>query len=304
MAVKRSTRPVADGHLIVRLQWAIAAAGGGAFVLAALAPLLPAYSQLTAPNELLHACRRLAGHPSATRLLMVAATTIAMLAVIRGGAALMATLRATCRTRALRGGAATLHGLPVTIVPTARVVAFTAGWLRPRVFVSEGAIGCLAPAQLAAVLAHEEHHRARRDPLRLALRRVLADALFFVPRVRDLRRRHDDLAEIAADSAAARSAGGDVRPLAGALLAFDGAAPAGAGISPARVDRLLSSMSLPLPRLSDLFASAVVAAALLALALVVAVGPGASEPALRPCAALLAATAVAAWVGWRVPRRG
>jgi len=292
-----------DGRTLARLQWAIAAAGGGALVVAALAPLAPASPQLLAPAQTLHACSRLRDHPSAGRLLVVAVTTLALLAVVRGGAALAAALRATRRTRALGGRAALLHGHAVTIVPTARVAAFTAGWLRPRVFVSEGALGRLRDAQLAAVLAHEHHHRRRRDPLRLALRRVLGDALFFVPSVRGLRRRHDDLAEIDADAAAARAAGGDVRPLAGALLAFDGAAPAGAGISPARVDRLLSAQPLPLPRPRDLLATAAVAAALLALALAAAIGPGAADAALRPCAGLLAATAVAAWAGWRAPAR-
>jgi len=50
--------------------------------------------------------------------------------------------------------------------------AFCAGLIRPRVYVSSGAIALLDGAALAAVLAHERHHASRRDPLRLAAGRV------------------------------------------------------------------------------------------------------------------------------------
>ena len=67
--------------------------------------------------------------------------------------------------------------------------------------------------------------------------RVLRDALFFLPVLRDAERRYAALAEVAADEAAVRSAGAE--PLASALLYF-GEQPGGAvGIAAERVDHLL-----------------------------------------------------------------
>src|SRR4051794_1375953 len=52
---------------------------------------------------------------------------------------------------------------------------------------------------LGAVLAHEEHHRTRRDPLRILVITCLADALFFLPAVARLRDRYVALVELRAD---------------------------------------------------------------------------------------------------------
>jgi hypothetical protein len=118
--------------------------------------------------------------------------------------------------------------------------AFCAGYLRPRVYVSRGALELLSEPELEAVLLHEDQHRVTRDPLRFACARLLAQALFFLPALRRLGDRYADLAEERADQAAVRGSAGEPAPLAAALLAFDAAAPAGvAGISPARVDSLL-----------------------------------------------------------------
>jgi hypothetical protein len=117
--------------------------------------------------------------------------------------------------------------------------AFCAGYLRPSIYVSTGALAVLSDDELAAVLVHEDHHRTLRDPLRLASSRILSQALFFLPALPSLGDRYSDLAEERADAAAVRAAG-ETGPLAAALLAFDAAAPPGvSGISPGRVDSLL-----------------------------------------------------------------
>ena len=118
--------------------------------------------------------------------------------------------------------------------------AFCAGYLRPSIYISQGARELLSTPQLEDVLAHEHHHRLVRDPLRFALARILSQALFFVPVLRLLRDRYAELAEVNADRAAVRASAGRHSPLASALLVFDASAPPGAsGISPARVDSLL-----------------------------------------------------------------
>jgi Zn-dependent protease with chaperone function len=117
--------------------------------------------------------------------------------------------------------------------------AFCAGLVRPRIYLSCAAVDLLTRPELDAVIAHESHHARRRDPLRIVLVSVLADALFFLPALRRLQRRYGELAEIAADQAAV-AAVGDPSPLAAALLRFaERGTPGVVGIAPERVDHLL-----------------------------------------------------------------
>jgi hypothetical protein len=124
----------------------------------------------------------------------------------------------------------------VQVIADPRPQAFCAGYLRPTVYISQGALDLLSDEELQAVLAHEDHHSRVRDPLRFACGRILSQALFFVPALRALFRRYADLAELNADGAAVRGGAGGRAALASALLALEGS---GAGISPERVDSLL-----------------------------------------------------------------
>jgi peptidase M48-like protein len=134
-----------------------------------------------------------------------------------------------------------LDGHPtVRVIASTRAEAFCAGYLRPSVYISQAALELLSTPELDAVLAHEHHHRLVRDPLRFALGRIVSQALPFVPVLRLLRDRYEDLAEVNADRAAVRASAGRQTALASALLVFDASAPPGAsGISPTRVDSLL-----------------------------------------------------------------
>ena len=109
----------------------------------------------------------------------------------------------------------------VCIVDGLPVPAFTAGWLRPVIYVAR-ALGdgpaALPREQLAAVLAHEGSHRTRRDPLRLFALRALSKALFWLPGLRALTDDVADEAEIRADDAAIRVV--DRLSLASALVAL------------------------------------------------------------------------------------
>ena len=127
-------------------------------------------------------------------------------------------------------------GAGVQVIADPRPQAFCAGYLRPSVYISLGALHLLSDEELEAVLAHEDHHLRARDPLRLACGRILSQALFFVPALRTLFRRYADVAELNADGAAVRGGAGGRAALASALLAFEGS---GVGISPERVDSLL-----------------------------------------------------------------
>ena len=112
--------------------------------------------------------------------------------------------------------------------------AFVAGLITPRVYITTATLARLEPPAAAAVLAHERHHARRRDPLRLAAGRVLAQALFFLPPLRTLVERQQLMSELSADEQAAL---GGRAGLAEALLAMD-TAP-GSGVDPVRVDALL-----------------------------------------------------------------
>jgi Zn-dependent protease with chaperone function len=186
----------------------------------------------------------------------VAAVLLLMLAVL-GVLVLARVLSALWRqSRGYRHFVRDLHVIgPLPGHPSVSVVAdpvpqaFCAGYLRPRVYVSEGALKLLGPDELAAVLLHEQDHRNARDPLRFACARILSQSLFFLPALRPLSDRYAELAEQRADDAAVRGNDGEKQALASALLAFDASAPGGsAGISPERVDSLLGvGGASPLP---------------------------------------------------------
>jgi hypothetical protein len=142
----------------------------------------------------------------------------------------------------------------VNVIADRRPQAFCAGYMRPRIYVSQRTLDLLADAELEAVLAHEHHHRRVRDPLRVASGRVLSQALFFLPALRSLCDRCEAGAELCADDAAIRASGGRKEPLAAALLAFDeNGPPEATGISPERVDSLLgeaTALRLPWARIT------------------------------------------------------
>jgi BlaR1 peptidase M56 len=121
--------------------------------------------------------------------------------------------------------------------------AFCAGLLRPRVYVSTGAVAILDDAALSVVLAHERHHARRRDPMRLAVGRVFVRALFFLPELADLLERQQSLAELSADESAVDARPANRSALARAMLSFSDTAGSGEsdGIDPARIDYLLGS---------------------------------------------------------------
>lgn len=130
-------------------------------------------------------------------------------------------------------------GQAVRVVPGLALHAFCAGLVRPTVYVSEGVVREASPAELQAILAHEAHHRARRDPLRMLLARVISDAFRPLPPLASLADRQAGLADLAADAAAVQALG-DRQPLAAALVRFDEfGAPTGHGVAPERVKQLL-----------------------------------------------------------------
>jgi BlaR1 peptidase M56 len=144
-----------------------------------------------------------------------------------------------------------LVGMSPRLVQDALVIedehpqAFCAGLIRPRVYISSGALAMLDDCGLDAVLAHERYHARRRDPLRLCTARVLARALFFLPGLAKLVERQQALAELSADESAVNARPSNRAGLASAMLSFSDPTGSGSsvGIDPARVDHLLGADS-------------------------------------------------------------
>lgn len=176
------------------------------------------------------------------------AVTLGLLSVLVLWRGTRSTVRRVRATRQFERSLIVVGALPGA--PAIRVLrddvprAFCAGLLRPRVFVSDTAVARLTPVELAAVLAHERHHAAQRDPLRLLAAAVVADAVFFLPGFGHLRERYATVAELAADDAAVDAPGGRAA-LASAMLLF-GETPHGSvvGVSDERVDHLVDGAPL------------------------------------------------------------
>jgi Zn-dependent protease with chaperone function len=226
---------------LYRLNLALAALGVFA-VIAVLGTALSTLSLAPPPvEELLAACGRiLPTEPSLLAAALLGLAALALLVIVRGARSALRQSRDQLRLRAgLRLAVADeLDGRAFRLFESSRAQAFCAGLLRPRVFLSAAGRERLSDTELRAVLAHEDHHVRRRDPLRLFAARILADALFFVPALSRLERRYAELAELAADEAAVRAAGSSA--LASALLKLGASdhSEATVGLAPERVDHL------------------------------------------------------------------
>lgn len=190
-----------------------------------------------------------AANAAALVVLATAAVGLAVLVLATRGTAreLAAARRAA---RALRALGARPGGDPrVLVLRERRPLAFCAGLVHPRVYISTGLLERLDELALTAVLAHERHHARRRDPLRLAARRVLAQALFFAPGLSELRHRQDLLSELAADAHAIETTPHGRSALARAMLSMDGGGEGPGAVDPRRADHLLGELagwSLPM----------------------------------------------------------
>ncbi len=129
-------------------------------------------------------------------------------------------------------------------IATDASLAFCAGVLRPRIYLSRGLIDQLRPAELDAVLLHELHHCRRHDPFRYSAVLALKDVCFYLPVLGWLARYQRESADRAAIQGVGR------RSLAGALWALGTAAdsPVVAAFAGAAELRVAQVLGDPLPR--------------------------------------------------------
>ncbi len=204
------------------------------------------------------------GYPAANldAIVVLALALLACTAMFRAAHCAVREMMAAARLRRGLERISSRRLQDALVIEDKRPLAFCAGFLRPRIYVSTGALEALDDQALTAVLDHERHHAQQRHPLRLAAGRVVAESLFFVPRVRELTRHQHVLAELSADERAADGIPGSRSALARAMLAFaDGSSERpGAGFDVVRVDYLLGEPpGWRFPALLCLAAAAIIA---------------------------------------------
>lgn len=231
----RSARSLFWLHLALGALGAAAAGLASTAALRSVSLAVPPWSDLQAMCTTM-----LSGASPVGRLLILTLAGLGLAVPARGAMSVFRQVRAT------RGFLRSLTVVkiedgPAQVITVAddQPLAFCAGLLRPRIYVSTGTRRLLAAPELAAVLAHERHHARRFDPLRMLIVDAVRNAVFFVPVLGRCRSRYGSLAELAADEQAIATAG--VRPLARALATFDAHGGPLAAVSPERVDHLLGA---------------------------------------------------------------
>jgi bla regulator protein blaR1 len=233
---------MASARRLYRLQLGLGALGIAATAMALTVALTRVNFEAASLDAIRRACRQMGlGDLSPASLLVLLLSSVAF--AVTALAARSALSQLAARRRFLASvavvGDARVAGQETLVIDDARPQAFCTGLLRPRIYISRGALARLDSSQLDAVVAHEAHHARRRDPLRIFIARILGEALFFLPVLRQVADRYAALAELAADEAAVLRSR-TRQPLAAALLAFEEAPNASVvGIAPERVDHLL-----------------------------------------------------------------
>lgn len=93
---------------------------------------------------------------------------------------------------------------------------FCYGFINPRICISSAVVNSLSGQELKAVLLHEQHHLKVYEPIKLLLVKIISNALFFIPGIKNLTRQYAVFSELAADETATDNFKNKV-PLAQAL---------------------------------------------------------------------------------------
>ena len=160
-------------------------------------------------------------------MMVAAAAVLALLAAgaVRGARALHAGRRLR---RSLAAGAEPIDlagaPAPAYAIDSEFPLVALVGALRPRLFIARRVLSLCTPEELAAILAHEQGHLARRDNLMQLLVRSCPDVLSWTPAGARLEAAWEDACDRAADDHGAR--GGRRDDLASALVKVARAVPA------------------------------------------------------------------------------
>ncbi len=104
----------------------------------------------------------------------------------------------------------------ICVVNSEALLCFCAGFISPRIYISNGMIAILTPEELEALVLHEKHHLSNHVPLKILIGKCIALMLVFIPLLQDFLQHYLIEMEIAADDSAIRQQGHS-RGIAGAL---------------------------------------------------------------------------------------
>lgn len=105
----------------------------------------------------------------------------------------------------------------VTVFRDRLPLAFTGGFLKPRIFLSTKLVEILDEKELRAVVLHESHHQRSKDPAKGLVVSFISDFLFFLPISGFLKKTFHLTSELMADAYSIRSQS-DPLDLASSLL--------------------------------------------------------------------------------------
>ena len=157
-----------------------------------------------------HLCLIHPPHASGYAVMWLAPLLVALVGLVMGARAWRGLWQRVALTGALVAvGEASALGDDVRVVQSDAPLAWTVGWWRPRIILSEGLLARLSPEALQVVLAHERAHMRRRDPLRGVLD-LLAAALLPARVAAPLLASSALARELRCDAAAAREVGDEL----------------------------------------------------------------------------------------------
>ncbi|RBP86189.1 Zn-dependent protease with chaperone function [Cytobacillus firmus] len=107
------------------------------------------------------------------------------------------------------------YSVSIQVIDINQPLAFTYGFIYPKILVSTSLINLLQPDELEAVLEHEHFHCQKRDPFKLSILFSLARVFSFLPISRMLYERYMMEKEIKADTFAIHKVG--IKAVASAL---------------------------------------------------------------------------------------
>lgn len=97
------------------------------------------------------------------------------------------------------------NDLNVYVVKTNKLLAFTSGILRYKIFISEGTINILKKEELDAVILHELYHVRNLDPLKNILNQFMEQSTPWFPYKKQLYQNYVAISELSADTFASEN---------------------------------------------------------------------------------------------------
>jgi Zn-dependent protease with chaperone function len=105
----------------------------------------------------------------------------------------------------------------ITVIESMEPVAFTMGFLKPKIVLSSTLISILDKAELEAVVYHETAHQKYYDPLKVFVLQIISEAMWYIPLTKWSYQNYKIMIELVADEYAVKRMGSELG-LGSALL--------------------------------------------------------------------------------------